>query len=101
MDIQTITPEEIQKLINHRNKGRLATKAWKEKHPDYNKNYSREYNKPYFDAMKQQKVFCDCCQVEVKKISYSNHVKGKRHIAKASVVASVPPTWVETGDVSL
>ena len=99
MDIQTITSEEIQKLINRRDKGRQATKAWKDKHPDYNKNYSREYNKPYFDAMKQQKVFCDCCQVEIKTISYSNHVKGKRHIAKASAVDSVPQTWVDTTTV--
>ena len=86
MNIETISKEKIQKLIDYRNRMQEATRMWKLKHPDYNKYYSKEYNETYFGAMKDQTVFCDCCQVEVKKISYPSHKKGKKHLAKSAGV---------------
>lgn len=97
MNIETISREKIQKLIDYRNRMQQATKAWKSMHPDYNKNYSKEYNKKYFGAMKDQTVFCDCCQVEVKKISYPSHKKGKKHLAKSA--GCVSTQCIETFDV--
>ena len=79
MNIETITPDQIQKLIEGKRKAIEANLKWKEKNRDSMLNYHKNYNQKYFDAMKEQSVFCSCCQKELKKISYSKHCKSKKH----------------------
>lgn len=79
MNFENITPEQIQKLIEGKRKAKEANLKWKENNRDSILSYHKAYNQKYFDAMKEQTVFCPCCQKEIKKISYSKHCKSNQH----------------------
>ena len=82
MDASTITPEQIQDLINYRKKRTEQLKKWRDANREKVLANTKEYNKKYFGELRQQTVQCPCCQATINKISYPKHLKSKRCLAK-------------------
>ena len=62
-------------------------KVFKEKHPDYYKDYLKDYNPVYYQTNREkilkdvgQKILCDCCLKQVRKDYFNKHIKKPYHI---------------------
>jgi len=67
--------ENKEKLINNYNK-------WIRDHPEYNKNYYKEYstrNKERLKARTKIKIFCNTCNCLISKHHKQKHYKSTKH----------------------
>ena len=84
MNTETITDEQIKKILANEAKRREQMKQWREAHRETVLSNQRIYNKQYFNKMKEIVVHCPHCQMDMKKISYPKHLKAKSHLTKLS-----------------
>ena len=82
MENLLLTPEQIEKIVVSHAKRRGQINEWRKTHRETVLSYQKAYNAKYMEAMKDQTVHCPCCCRDVKKVSYANHLKTKKHLAK-------------------
>jgi hypothetical protein len=80
--------KEYQKEYYEDNKNKVLN--YQKEYREINKDKMNERNKEYYEANKEdiqlknsQKIYCDCCKVNIRKGDISRHYKSNKHI-KAS-----------------
>lgn len=82
MENLLLTPAEIEKLVASHTKRMGQIKIWRQTHRESLLSYQKNYNAKYVEALKDKTVHCPCCCKDIKQISYANHLKTKKHLAK-------------------
>ena len=51
-----------------------------ERHRKESKIFYEKHKQQISEKGKQNKVYCECCQIEIRKDYYSQHLKTKKHV---------------------